>query len=440
MHRISRRLLLKNMGLTLSLPVLNNFCSFSEAFAAGAGRSNFIGVFFPNGSYFPANDGVGAWHWNDSSGVLYPLTTGSDSVKNNVMVVRKVYSGFSGVDPHWQNCAGFLSCKKINLDLLNVRCGKSIDQMIADTKSSPLRSIEVGGPYYHQHLLTDHPNYSHLYMNRIAWKTDSQALTPFTNPYALFSSLFGQGTQSQRQVRYLINRKKSILDNVLSDLGSIKNRTSAEGKLALENYEQGIRDIENGLNINTQNCTNPGSPTKSYADRDINYVDRVQQLQRMIVFAMKCGLTNVSTIMYAPAVSGDINYSGDLGTGLAHHDVAHHGGNADEIGRLKAVNQMHIGLLKHLLNLLKSQGLMAQSLVLYGTDMSDGNLHLEQNIPMLLCGEGTDLKFGQEINPSSAQPHSKLLKSALSLCNVNVDKIGEGNLETTTDLNSLILA
>jgi hypothetical protein len=236
-----------------------------------------------------------------------------------------------------------------------------------------------------------------------------------------------------------MNRKKSILDNVLGDLATIKNRTSAEGKLALENYEAGLRDIENALSINTQTCTNPGSPTKSYTDRDVNYVDRVQQLQRMIVFAMKCGLTNVATIMYAPAVSGDITYSGDLGAGLPHHDVAHHGGVVDEVSRLKAVNQMHIGLLKHLLNLLKGQQLLSQSLVLYGTDMSDGNLHLEQNIPMLLCGEGSDLKFGQEINPTTVQPHSKLLKSALSLCNVTVDKIGEGNLETTTDLNSLIL-
>lgn len=439
MNRLSRRLLLKNMSLTLSLPVLNNFCSFSEAFAAGTGRSHFIGVFFPNGSYFPANDAIGSWHWNDNSGVLYPLTTGADAVKSNVMVVRKIYSGFSGIDPHWQNCAGFLSCKKINLDLLNVRCGKSIDQTIADTKSTPLRSIEVGGPYYHQHLLTDHPNYSHLYMNRIAWKTDSQALTPFTDPYALFNSLFGSGNQSQRQIKYLMNRKKSILDHVVGELVTIKNRTSAEGKLALENYETGLRDIEKGLSIDTQSCTTPGSPTKSYSDMNLNYIDRVQQLQRMIVFAMKCGLTNVATIMYAPAVSGDITYSGDLGNGLAHHDVAHHGGIGDEINRLKAVNQMHLGLLKHLLNLLKTQQILSQTLVLYGTDMSDGNLHLEQNIPMLLCGESSDLKFGQEINFSSAQPHSKLLKSVLSLSNVSADKVGEGALETTADLNSSLL-
>ena len=438
MENFSRRLLLKNLGLTLTLPVLNTFAPLT-AFGQVAGqRKNFIGVYFPNGSHFPAGDEVGAWRWNDAGGVLYPLKEGADRVDTNVMILRKISNGFADLDPHWQNCAAFLSSGRINLDLQNVRCAKSIDQHIADTKTTPLRSLELGAPYYHQHLLADHPTYSHIYMNRIAWRNDSTPLTPLIDPMRVFNTLFGGGVQSNRQLVYLNSKKKSVLDSLVADLVAIKGKTSAEGKIALEEYETSLREIERSLTVTPPVCTSPGAPTMNYDDINVNYVSRIEQLQRMLVFAIKCNLTNVGTIMYSPAVSELLNYSGDLGGGLSHHDVAHHGDVAGEIERLKTVNRMHIRLLKHLLNLLKSNGLLADSLVLYGTDMSDGNIHQTTSIPSLLCGQGADLKFGQEINFATEQTHSKLLNSVLSCYGITLPSIGAGILNTSQNLNTSI--
>lgn len=438
MQNYSRRLLLKNLGLTLALPVLNTFTPLT-AFGQVAGqRKNFIGVYFPNGSHFPVGDEIGAWRWNDAGGVLYPLKEGTDRVDNNVMIIRKISNGFADLDPHWQNCAAFLSSGRINLDLQNVRCAKSIDQIIADTKTTPLRSIEIGAPYYHQHLLADHPTYSHLYMNRIAWRNDSTPLTPQINPMTVFNNLFGGGIQSNRQLVYLNSKKKSILDGLVADLVAIKNKTSADGKIALEEYETSLRDIEKGLTVTPPVCTSPGAPALNYEDINVNYINRIEQLQRMLVFAMKCNLTNVGTIMYSPGVSELLSYSGDLGGGGSHHGVAHHGEVISSIERLKTVNRMHIRLLKHLVNLLKSNNLLAESLVLYGTDMSDGNIHATNSIPSLLCGQGADLKFGQEINFAAQQTHSKLLNSVLSFYGVTLPSIGTGILNSNQNLNTAI--
>jgi len=354
------------------------------------------------------------------------------------MIIRKISNGFADLDPHWQNCAGFLSSGRINLDLQNVRCAKSIDQIIADTKTTPLRSIEIGAPYYHQHLLADHPTYSHIYMNRIAWRNDSTPLTPQINPMTVFNNLFGGGIQSNRQLVYLNSKKKSVLDALVTDLVTIKGKTSAEGKIAMEEYETSLRDIEKGLTVTPPVCSSPGAPALNYDDINVNYVNRIEQLQRMLVFAIKCNLTNVGTIMYSPAVSESLSYSGDLGDGLSHHDVAHHGDVASEIERLKTVNRMHVRLLKHLLNLLKSNGLLAESLVLYGTDMSDGNIHATNSIPSLLCGQGADLKFGQEINFATDQTHSKLLNSVLSFYGITLPSIGTGILNSNQNLNTAI--
>ncbi len=438
MSQISRRLLLKNMGLTLTLPLLNTFAPLEASAQIPGRRKNFIGVYFPNGSYFPVGNEVGAWHANDATGVLYPLKEGADAVYNNVMNLRKISHGFGDIDPHWQNCAAFLSSGRINLDLQNIKCAKSIDQHIADQKTTPLRSLEIGAPYYHQHLLADHPTYSHIYMNRIAWKNESTPLTPQIDPLRIFTNLFGGGPQTNRQLLYALNKKKSVLDALVSELVTIKNRTSTEGKIGLESFETGLREIELGLTASPPVCASPGAPTHNYEDMNINYVNRIEQLQKIMVFAMKCDLLNVGTIMYSPGVSEQLNYNGDLGAGLGHHDVAHHGDSGSEIERLKNINRMHIRLLKHLLNLLKTNNLLADSLVLYGTDMSDGNVHQTTGIPNLLCGQGNDLKFGQDINFSEAQTHSKLLNSVLSFYGINLPSLGAGTLNTSENLNSSI--
>ncbi|MCB9026273.1 MAG: DUF1552 domain-containing protein [Bdellovibrionaceae bacterium] len=437
MSDYSRRLFLKHMGLQLTLPVLSNFYPLSSM-AAATQRKNFIAVYFPNGSYFPTADGIGSWHWNDNTGVLYDLTQGADSVQNNVMILRKINAGRIDLDPHWHGPAAFLSGDLIDLSLENPKCGRTIDQMIADTKTTPIKSLEVGGPYFHIHPLADHPNYPDIYINRISWTDESTPRTPIIDPYVLFNYLFYGGSGSAEEIEYMINKKKSILDVVQVELARVSAKTSSEGKIAMQQYENGIREIELSL-ASTTTCTKPSLPTNNYENKDFNYIDRVQQFQKMIVFALKCDLTNVVSLMYGPGFSSELTYKWDIGfSSYEHHDCAHNGGNTSKINRLLAINKMQVGLLKHLLNLLKDNGLINDTLVYFASDMSNGDTHDITNIPTLLCGGGSDLKFGQEITFGSPQKHTQVLLSALSLLGVNKPSLGEDVMLATTNINSSI--
>lgn len=438
MKSISRRLFIKKMGFHFTLPLLSNFYPISSLSQEASLRKNFIGIFFPNGSYFPTSDGVGSWHWNNNNGVLYDLTQGSNRVNQHVMILRKIRAGFPTLDPHWQNPAAFLSGNQIRLSLDRPRCGRTIDQIIADTRGTPFRSLEIGGPYFHIHPLADHPNYPDIYMNRISWAQDELPLTPIVDPYQLFNYLFSGTGGNLKQIQYQHTKKKSILDFVSSELRSVAAKTSSEGRLMMEEYESGLREIEAGLGQN-YNCEKPSAPNKIYTNRELNYVDRIQQFQKIIVFALKCQLTNVATMMYAPAVSGELYYHGDLGNNTYdHHAAAHNGGSAAKIARHLQVNRMHIGLLKHLLNLLKEHGLMNETLVLFGTDMSNGDTHNTNDIPTLLCGGGSDLRFGREITFSTQQTHTSILLSILSMFGIQRSALGEGTMRSTSNLNSFI--
>ena len=150
----------------------------------------------------------------------------------------------------------------------------------------------------------------------------------------------------------------------------------------------------------------------------------------MVVLAMQCGLVNTSTFMYGPS-SSDLQCEEVLGGGQGHHGCAHNRREQPLIDRLRGMNAVHTGLLAHLLTELKAAGLMESTLVMYGSDMSDGDQHTTENIPTLLCGAGSDLRFGQDVN-GGRRPMSDLHVDIFNLLNVpNITQWGEEGIAST---------
>ncbi len=411
---LNRRQILRGMGISLALPLLAGAMT-TDARAVPVPRKRFIAVYFPNGAYMP-NGESGNWNFDEA---LAPL----QSFKQNTVILRGMRNGFGGIDPHWQNCAGFLSCQPIELGDPGVaRCAKSLDQHIADAYPSPLRSLEVGGLYYHKHPLNDHPGYSHDYLNRIAWQSADKYRSPVADPGRLFEQLFAGGDQeSAARIKFIHARKKSILDHLHKDATRLSGRLPEAYRPVLASYMETVRELELQVTGPTLGCADaPPKPTGDFAEPNQNYVQRFKLMHQMIALAMRCGLTNVASIMYGPAVSDGINFSEDLGAGGGHHAYAHHGGAQDGIDRLKSINRVQVGLLADLLAQLKSASLLEDTLVVYGSDMSDGNSHHTENLPILLCGAGSDLKFGQELGAlDKPRPMSDLYMDVLSLMGIS---------------------
>lgn len=423
--KANRRTILKWMGIQLALPLVSGHLANAQT---PPQRKRFIGAYVPNGAYMPG--GVnGSWNWNEA---LAPLV--SRGLQGNTMVLRGLFNGFPGADPHWQNCAGFLSAQPIQLGDPGVaRCGITLDQYVADRYPSSLRSLEVGGLYYHVHPLNDHPGYSNDYLNRICWQAIDKFRSPIPDPAQLFQKLFGAEAGSAAQINYLHDRKRSILDSMHKDATRMSTRLPATYRPVLLSYMDTVREVEMGLGTVSTCTPGFGKPSQDFSAPNTNYVLRFQLMHQMIVLAMQCGLTNVATLMYGPGVSESLNFPESLGGGAGHHAVAHHGGTQSSIDRLKQVNQLQVGLLADLLEKLRTAGLLNETLVMYGSDMSDGNVHLTENLPMLLCGAGADLKFGQEIgSPAVRRPLSDLHMDIARLLDVNaLSSFGSGGCAST---------
>ena len=423
--KVTRRTILGWMGIQLALPLFKS----ERAIAQTTGqRKRFIGAYVPNGAYMP--QGVdGSWNFAEA---LAPLE--ARSLRGNTMVLRKLFNGFAQFDPHWQNCAGFLSCEPMTVgDPGAARIGKTFDQYVAEHHVGSIRSLEIGGIYYHVHPLNDHPGYSNDYLNRISWQAPDKFRSPIGDPARLFAKLFGGEEGSAAQIAFLHSRKRSVLDALHRDATRLSSRLSATYKPVLESYLQTVREVEQSLTQGGFTCapTIP-APTQDFSNPNTNYQLRFQLMHQLIVLAMQCGLTNVATIMYGPGVSETLNFPEQLGPGTGHHACAHHQDVQASVDRLKQINLIQVELFADLLEKLKAANLLDETLVLYGSDMSDGNLHLTENLPMLLCGAGADLRFGQEVVPAERRPLSDLYVDIASLLGLeSLTSFGSGECVST---------
>jgi len=420
--KLTRRSLLEWMGVSFALPLFAG-----EAHAQARARRRFIACYVPNGAHMP-NGADGSWTW---TGALEPLV--SRGHRPNTMIVRRLFNGFPGHDPHWQNCAGFLSCEPMVLGDPGVaRCGKTLDQFVAERHPASIRSLEIGGIYYHVHPLNDHPGYSNDYLNRISWQAPDRFRSPIPNPAQLFAKLFGGEEGSAAQIAYLHARKRSILDTLHKDATRLSTRLPEGYRPVLAAYMETVREVEMGLQRGGFSCTpNLAPPTQDFSNPNANYLLRFQLLHQLVVLAMQCGLTNVATFMYGPGVSESLSFEEQLGPGNNHHACAHHMGSGTSIARLERMNRVQIGLLADLLDKLKAATLIDDTVVLYGSDMSDGNVHHSENLPMLLCGAGADLRFGQEVAPASRRPMSDLHVEIAGLLDVPLMHFGSGVCSST---------
>lgn len=426
MIRANRRTVLRMLGLQLALPLLGT--AVPELRAAPVPRTRFIAGYFPNGALMP-DTANGSWTWGKA---LQPLV----AFQQNTMILRGIHNGFEGIDPHWQNCTGFLSCKPIQLGDPGVaRCAKTLDQYVADKHVSPLRSLELGGIYYHIHPLNDHPGYSHDYLNYVSWQAEDKFRSPVGDPARLFERLFSASAEGAERLKYLRSRRQSVLDHLHKDAERLSARLPEAYRPVLGSYMETVRELELSLENEQGACAALGltAPTEDFSSHNKNYSRRYQLLHQMLTLAMQCGQTNVATIMYGPAVSELLDFSEELGGGNNHHASAHNNGDSTNMSRLEAITHLQNTLFADLLTRLQTANLLEETLLLFGSDMSDGNKHLTQNIPTLLCGAGADLKFAQEIGAADVpRPMSDVHMEILSLLGVDgLSSFGEGECLST---------
>lgn len=416
---MNRRRFLTNAGVMLWLPVLESLVP-EQVFAAVNRRSKFVFVFTPSGMLMVNGDN-GNWTFQ---GALKPLA--DRGLQGNSMIIRQVYSA-NPADPHWENTAGFLSCKNIALDAARPTvCGKTFDQYVADQNPTFMRSLHVGYKPMNRDFSADHGAYSDRYLDTLSFSADNRPIGNQYSPTALYESVFGVGAAGQRHVQKLNERRKSVIDLVIGELGGLQSRLSSADRPRLEAYLDGVRDIEKTISRNISSVPNCAPPATGRPGGGLAYQDHVRTMQRIVALAFQCGLISAATIMYDDGVGDQfLVHPGVTGD---HHGYAHHGNNPENMARLNSINVLHGTMFAEFVEDMRTRGQLDSSLIMWGSNMSDGNTHNLNNLPIVVCGGGNDLRFGQEIVPAQAVPRANLFVALSEAYGLNMGTYGGGTL------------
>ncbi len=151
------------------------------------------------------------------------------------------------------------------------------------------------------------------------------------------------------------------------------------------------------------------------------FSDYAKLMLDLQVLAFQGDMTRVSTFMVGHEMGG--RAYPELGFGDQHHSLTHHQGDTAKIAKVLQINMFHARLYQYFLEKMRSMpdgdgSLLDHSLLVYGSALSDGNMHLYKDLPVLLvAGGATGIQGGRHIRYPENTPMANLYLTLL-------DKLG----------------
>jgi hypothetical protein len=424
---LSRRTLLRGMGAGVALPLLDAMIPASTAVAktAAAGRPRMAFVYFPHGAvmdkWTPQKEGANF----DLPQILAPLApfqkylTVVSGLENKSAIAAPVHAITPGT---WLSCVE----PRISHDPLG---GITVDQMAARqiSQDTPLPSLEIATEERGGEGSCDR-NYGCSYGKTISFRTPTTPLPMEHNPRKLFQQLFGQGdTADERSA--LLQENASVLDLVSRDAADLRRSLGARDQALVSDYLETVREIERRVQQLSQRDMSSLALPDAPSGIPSNFDEHIRLMFDLMALAFQANLTRVATFMMAAEVSNQpYNF---IGISDAFHPLSHHANNAQKMERLAKLQTYHTQVfaqfVKKLGSLPDGEGSMLDNTtILYGSNMSDSNLHNHYPLPTLVVGGGAGtLRGNQHLRYPERTPLANLHLTLLAKAGLSIAKLGD---------------
>lgn len=431
---MSRRAILRGMGAAMALPWLDAMQVTAAAPTVDVPK-RLAFIFVPNGVHLPNWTPQRVGYDYDLPQILEPLR----SVKSKVNVLSglthdKGRANGDGPGDHARSASVFLTgAQPKKTSGANIRVGISVDQLAAQQLGhlTRFKSLELGCEKGQDAGNCD-SGYSCAYSSNISWASPSTPVGKETNPRAVFDRLFAsQSTQENRQRQWMQDSlKKSVLDFVNEDARRLRERLGSTDKRKLDEYLTGVREIERRIEMQEQeSVARSVSGLKRPDGIPADYAQHLRLMCDMMVLAFQTDLTRISTFMFANA--GSNRPYRDIGVPDGHHSLSHHGGDQVKLDKISKINHFHMVQFSYLLQRLNAipEGngtLLDNCMIMYGSGISDGNRHNNEDLPILLAGGGGgEIRSGRHIVYPRETPTTNLFLALLDRMGVQVDAMGD---------------
>jgi len=408
-----RRNFLRGIGVSLALPALE---SLSPAFAKGAAEaprrmlliSNNLGVlpwsFFPkeSGADYAASPYLKALEdfrsdFSVFSGLSHPAVAGGHSTENCFLTGAKDPTG-----------SGFRNT--ISLDQFAI-------EKLGQRTRFPTLNLGVN---------INRANRS------LSWTRDGVLLPAEDSPASLFRKMFVQGKKNETERRLdQLKERGSILDVLSDDMKAVQRKANHGDRQRVEQYLTSIRELEQQLHSAGEWEQKPKPTTDAEPPEDIldqaQFFPKLELMLRMAQLALESDSTRIVTLMVDGFATPVFEISESEKSLNGYHNLSHHGSAKEKIAQLERIDLRQMEVLKSLFQRLSAVGnpgsnLLDQTMVLFGSNMGDANVHSCTNLPILLAGGG--FRHGQHLrfDETDNTPLANLFVSMLHGLGVEADQ------------------
>jgi len=444
---IPRRTILRGLGASFALPLLDSMVPALTAIAAGPARPalRFGVVYVPNGmvmqEWTPKAEGTGF----DLLATMKPL----EAHRERLLVLTGLasmppVSAATGAGVHARASTRFLTdIHPKRSDTSEVLAGVSVDQLIARELGAhtQLRSLEVAIEGRDMAGSCD-IGFSCAYTNTIAWLGAKTPLPMENDPRVLFERMFSGSNSTDRQARLAqIEADKSILDSVTERVAEFNRRLGTRDRAKVAEYLEAVRDIERRIQKAEEQSAKELPLVQQPAGIPASFEDHAKLMFDLQVLAYQTDLTRVITFMLGRELSG--RTFPEIGVVESHHATSHHQNDPVKIGNLLKIKVLHSTLFGYYLDTLAATpdgdgSLLDHMLIVYGSGMGDSNAHAPNDLAVLLAGGAAGkIRSGRHVKYKAATPLANLHLSMLDLFDVKgVEQMGDstGRLEKLSDL------
>lgn len=395
--KLTRRRFLRGTGAALALPWLESLPVRAEETGKRAAESQpaeppvrFGCICFSNG--------VEPEHWwakGQGAGMqIGPGLQPMEPFTEDLVFLRGLFNeqAVRHGSAHLGRFPNLLSGAWVSTDQSDIRVGKTMDQVLAQRigRRTPVPSLVLGIEPTELRL---EDGLSMIYGSCISWASDTKPATKEIYPSRTFDRLVGDGKGRKLD--------RSILDQVRADARALRSRISPGDRRKLDEYLHSVRDIEQRLDRASRDERLEGwQPTLTEPDmqrppeqlpQDIP--EHMRLMLDLVVLAFRMDKTRIATLMLNNDLSQmNFGFLKDV-QGSLHLDLTHNGRDPELEAMYLKTNRFHVRQFAYLLERMRAideggRSLLDNSLLLFCSNLFDGDKHQADEMPMLLAGRG----------------------------------------------------
>jgi hypothetical protein len=451
---ISRRTVLRGVGVTMALPFLEAMVPARTAWAKAQGRRvRLAAIEMVHGSAGSTPFGIKKNLWAPAAtgrsfdlsptalASLEPFRDSVTIVSNTDVRNAEAFTAPEIGGDHFRSSAVFLTqMHPKQTQGSDVFVGTSLDQFYAQKfgQETPIPSMQLcienvdqaGGCSY---------GYSCTYTDSISWAAPNQPLPMIRDPRTVFDQLFGVGaTPEERRERRA--EDKSILDWLGTAVARLNRQLGAADRARLADYLDDVREIER--RIQRVEAANSSGEPRELPGAPIGVPDSFDEHVKLMFDLQALAFASDTTRVFAFKLGRDASNRVYPESGFkgAFHSASHHQEREERILDFNKINKYHVSLVPYFLNKLKNtpdgeSNLLENTLVIYGSPMGDSNVHNHKRVPLFLAGHaGGAIKGNLHIRAADGTPMANVLLAVAHALGLDHKTFGDST--APVDLNT----